>query len=289
MDLKKEYSKLAARLFNTLVDSYVSRFDWVQRDLKRANMPMMMREYLSVCVLTTILLFPVWLVVLFFFFSLFNLPVALLSAFLVALLMTGGTFFVALEYPATKGKERERNIDNNLPFACLYMNTIAGTGAPPDMIFKFLSSFKEYGEVSKEAEKITEDIEVMGEDIEKALRRAARQTPSENFRDLLWSMITTIVQGGDLKALLESKSHTLMDAYRRKLDDFTANVSMYVEIYITVVIVGSIFSIVMMTIMGAISGFGSMRALQTMIVYVALPVASVVFIFMLRFISPLSK
>jgi hypothetical protein len=64
---------------------------------------------------------------------------------------------------------------------------------------------------------------------------------------------------------------------------------MYVEIYITVVIVGSIFSIVMMTIMGAISGFGTLQAFQTLMVYVFLPVASIVFIFLLRLISPLSK
>jgi archaellum biogenesis protein FlaJ (TadC family) len=157
------------------------------------------------------------------------------------------------------------------------------------MIFKFLSEFKEYGEVSVEAGKINEEIEVMGEDIEKALRRAARDTPSENFKDLLWGMITAIVQGGNLKALLETKASQLMNSYRRKLDDFTADVSMYVEIYITVIIVGSIFTIVMMTIMGAISGFGTLKNTQTLVVYVLLPVASIVFIVLLRVMSPLSK
>lgn len=289
MDIKKEYKILAGRLFSGLVDPYLSRFGWVQKGLKRANLNIMLREYLSICVLTTIFLLPVWFIVLFMFFILLGVPAPLLSAALGAILLTGGTFFLSLEYPATKAKERERNIDNNLAFACLYMNTIAGTGAPPHMIFKFLSEFKEYGEVSVEAQKINEDITVMGEDIESALRRAARETPSENFRDLLWGMITTIVQGGDLKALLDAKAHTLMEAYRRKLEEFTGNVSMYVEIYITLVIVGSIFSTVMMTIMGAISGFGTLQAMQTLMVYVFLPVSSIVFIAMLRLISPLSK
>lgn len=289
MDFKKEYKQLAARLFNKLVDPRLAKFDWIKRDLQRANMGLMLREYVSMCVLATILMLPVWFVILFFFFNLLGFPSPILTAIFGALLLTGGTFFLSLEYPATKGRERKRNIENNLPFACLYMNTIAGTGAPPDMVFKLLAEFKEYGEVSVEAQKIVEDIEVMGQDIESALKRAARQTPSENFRDLLWGMITTIVQGGDLKSLLETKAHTLMDAYRRKLDDFTSDVSMYVEVYITLIIVGSIFSIVMMTIMGAISGFGTLRSVQTMVVYVFLPLASVVFIFLLRFISPLTR
>jgi flagellar protein FlaJ len=289
MDLKKEYKQLAARLFNTFVDSYLSKFSWVKKDLRKAGIKIMLREYLSIALLTTILLIPVWFIVIFFFMTLFSIPAPILSTLLLTILLTGGTAFLSLEYPATKAKERARNIDNNLPFACLYMNTIAGTGAAPHLIFKFLSEFKEYGAVSEEAKKINDDIEVMGEDIEKALRRAARETPSENLRDLLWGMITTIVQGGDLKSLLDAKSHHLMEAYRRKLEDFTTNVSMYVEIYITVVIVGSIFSIVMMTIMGAISGFGTLQAFQTLMVYVFLPVASIVFIFLLRLISPLSK
>jgi len=289
MDFKKEYKQVAARIFNKLVDPHLSKFGWIKRDLKRANIRMMLREYLSVCFLTAVLLLPVWFIVVFFFFNLLDLPTPIMSAGFGTLLLTGGTLVAAFEYPATKAKERSRNIDNNLPFACLYMNTIAGTGAPPHMIFSFLSKFKEYGEVSIEAQKIMEDIEVMGEDIERALRRAARETPSENFRDLLWGMITSIVQGGDLKSLLEGKSQHLMDAYRRKLDDFTSDVSMYVEVYITLIIVGSIFSIVMMTIMGAISGFGTLQSVQTLMVYVFLPVASVVFIILLRLISPLSK
>jgi len=289
MDFKKEYKQVAARLFNKIVDPHLSKFGWIKRDLKRANIRIMLREYLSVCILTAVLLLPVWFVVIFFFFNLLNFPTPMMSAGFGTLLLTGCTLVAAFEYPATRAKERSRNIDNNLPFACLYMNTIAGTGAPPHMIFSFLSKFKEYGEVSIEAQKIMEDIEIMGEDIEHALRRAARETPSENFRDLLWGMITSIVQGGDLKSLLEGKSRHLMDSYRRKLDDFTSDVSMYVEVYITLIIVGSIFSVVMMTIMGAISGFGTLQSIQTLMVYVFLPVASIVFIILLRLISPLSK
>jgi|TARA_Y100000310_G_C20614150_1_gene779682 flagellar protein FlaJ len=289
MDYKKEYKRLSARVFNKTVDPYISKFSWVKKDLRKANLGMMLREYLSMCLFTTIILIPVWFLVLFIFFVLLGLPAPLFTSLLGTVLLTGVTFFVCLEYPATKANERQRNMENNLPFACLYMNTIAGTGAPPHMIFRFLGKFKEYGEVSVEARKIMEDIEVMGEDIEHALRRAANETPSESFRDLLWGMVTTIVQGGDLKSLLASKAEHLMDVYRRKLDDYSANVSMYVEIYITVVIVGSIFSIVLMTIMGAISGFGALRAYQMLIVYAGLPLASIIFIALLRFISPLSK
>jgi len=288
-DFKNQYKQIAARLFNKLVEPHLGKFDWVKPEIKKADLNLMLREYISMCLLATLISLPIWLVFTFLLLAIIGFPSPLLSSLLLTFLLTIGTFFLTLEYPTMKARDRSKNIDNNLPFACLYMNTIAGTGAPPDVIFKFLSNFKEYGQVSIEAQKIMEDVEIMGEDIEHALRRAARTTPSENFRDLLWGMITTIVQGGDLKALLESKAQTLMDIYRRKLDDFTTDVSMYVEVYITLVIVGSIFSIVMMTIMGAISGFGTLQAVQTLMVYVFLPVASIIFIFLIRLISPLSR
>ena len=169
------------------------------------------------------------------------------------------------------------------------MNTIAGTGAPPSLIFKLLSEFKEYGEVSIEAGEIAEDIEVMGSDIQVALQRAAERTPSTDFKDLLWSMTTTIVRGGDMRSLLREKSNLLMDAYRRKMEQYTDDLSMYVEIYITLIIVGSIFSIVMLTIMGAISGFGNLKAIQQILVFVFLPIASIMFIALLKFTSPISS
>ena len=128
----------------------------------------------------------------------------------------------------------------------------------------------------------------MGQDVQVALERAAERTPSTDFKDLLWSMTTTIVRGGDMKALLQAKSNLLMDAYRRKMDEYTNDLSMYVEIYITLIIVGSIFSIVMLTIMGAISGFESLKAIQQILVFVFLPVASIAFIVLLKLTSPLS-
>ncbi|HIJ98411.1 TPA: hypothetical protein H1005_00515 [archaeon] len=91
-----------------------------------------------------------------------------------------------------------------------------------------------------------------------------------------------------MKAFLKEKSNLLMEAYRRKMEEYTDDLSMYVEIYITLVIVGSIFSIVMLTIMGAISGFETLKAIQQILVFVFLPMASIAFIALLKFTSPLT-
>ena len=285
-----KYKIVAGNLFKKYVEPQLTHSRNIHQDLRLANIPIMLREYISMVYLSAVLAFVISIPVsiLLAFLILGEILLSLLVGVIAAAIASTATFFLALEYPAMIASDRKRSIDNNLPFATLYMNTIAGTGAPPDLMFKLLSEFKEYGEVSKEAQSIVEDLEVMGQDVQVALERAAERTPSTDFKDLLWSMTTTIVRGGDMKALLQAKSNLLMDAYRRKMDEYTNDLSMYVEIYITLIIVGSIFSIVMLTIMGAISGFESLKAIQQILVFVFLPVASIAFIVLLKLTSPLS-
>jgi hypothetical protein len=62
-----------------------------------------------------------------------------------------------------------------------------------------------------------------------------------------------------------------------------------VEIYLTLIIVGSIFFMVLSTIMSAISASGSIVILQFLIVFAFLPVISIGFVYMLKGASPLAK
>ncbi len=283
--------KISAKLFNKTVEKHLDSFRGIHEDLKMSNMGIMLREYLSICFFTALITafvsFPVSLLI---FMLLGQAPI---FAFLLSLIATAGAttgaFMISLQYPAIKKAQRKKNIDNNLPFATLYMNTIAGTGAPIDTMFRVLSEFEEYGEVSKEAQEIIEDIDVLGQDLEDALKRAAEKSPSENFRDLLWGMVTTIVRGGDLKSLLQDQAEYFMARYRRKMTQYADDLSMYVEIYITLVIVGSIFSLVMLTIMGAISGFQELKFMQQFIVFVFLPLTSIGFLLLLKLTSPFTS
>lgn len=288
MDFLENYKKIAAKLFNDYVEPRLGGYRSTHKDLRLANMNIMLREYVSMCYFTLVLALIAAIPTAFILLVLSgrDVIISIIFAVIIGCSASVGMFFVALKYPATKADERRRSIENNLPFAVLYMNTIAGTGSPPFLIFKLLSDFKEYGEVSVEAQRIVEDVEVMGQDIEVAMQRAADSTPSKQLRELLWGMITTIVRGGDLRTLLKEKASLLMEDYRRKMEEYTDSLSMYVEVYITLVIVGSIFGIVMSTIMGTISGFGGLRATQEFLVYLFLPMASVVFIFLLKLTSP---
>ncbi|MFH1424957.1 MAG: type II secretion system F family protein [archaeon] len=290
MNFFEKYRAISGRFFNSYVEKNLESYKNIHHDLRLANINIMLREYISICYFTLFLVMAVSIPSLLVIFLLMEkgIVLSLLLASGIGLGISFGSFVVALKYPMTKADERKRSIENNLPFAVLYMNTIAGTGSPPYLIFKLLTEFKEYGEVSVEAQRIVEEVEIMGQDIEVAMQRTADETPSKQLRDLLWGMITTIVGGGDLKALLKEEASFLMNDYRRRMEEYTNTLTMYVEVYITLVIVGSIFGLVMSTIMGTISGFAGLRVMQELLVFVFLPIASIVFIMLLKVTSPIS-
>jgi archaellum biogenesis protein FlaJ (TadC family) len=78
-----------------------------------------------------------------------------------------------------------------------------------------------------------------------------------------------------------------MEDYRRRIRKYSQDLSVYVEIYMTLIMTGSIFFIVLSSTMSLISGGLGTAALQTFIVLVLLPLLSLGFILMIKGLSPL--
>ncbi|PSG99588.1 MAG: hypothetical protein BRC28_04005 [Nanohaloarchaea archaeon SW_4_43_9] len=206
----------------------------------------------------------------------------------LSIVLPTGVLVATYLYPAIVIKQRASEIRDSLPFATMYMATLAGTGTSMSEVFRNMAEVKQYGEVSKEAEKISKDVETFGMDMSKALQRAAERTPSENFKDLMWGMNHAMTSGGSMKSFLQERSQTLMKDYQRRIESFSEQLSLLVEMYITVVIVGSIVFTSMSAVM---SSFTSMSGefivlIQILAMFVGLPLVSGMFILMVRGMAP---
>ncbi|MFB6147703.1 MAG: type II secretion system F family protein, partial [Candidatus Nanohaloarchaea archaeon] len=163
-----------------------------------------------------------------------------------------------------------------------------GTGTSMEEIFSVLAEQDEYGEVADEAEKISRDINTFGMDISEALKKAADRTPSSDFKELMWGMNHVITSGGSLRDFLQERAQTLMNDYQRRVEEFADQLGLLVEMYITLVIVGSIIFTSMSAVM---SSFTSMSGnfivtLQMLAIFVVLPLISGMFIILVRGLSP---
>jgi flagellar protein FlaJ len=185
--------------------------------------------------------------------------------------------------------KRKKSIDASLPFGTTYLATIASSGAPPVAMFKILSQFSEYGELSKETGKIYRDVEAFGMDLVSAIRKTASRTPSEELKELLWGLDTVLTSGGNAGNFLHEKSRSFISEYRRRLEQYSRTLSLLIEIYLTIVLVGSIFFIIMTALMSILGGGGtgiSMIFIQFLVIFIVLPFSSIGFIALLKAISP---
>lgn len=284
------FKSLSFRFFKKSLEPFVDYFESLKPDLQKANIPLSLTEYVYVMVFVTTLIFVVEFPLLAFISGFFMSPaMAFFLSFTTTSFFCLVIFFAFYSYPSFISNIRKKKIDSALPFATTYLATIAGSRAPPTTMFKVISQFDEYGEVSKEMKKIYRDVEMFGMDLPAALRKTASRTPSLQLKELLWGLTTVLVEGSDLASYLREKSKGFMSEYRRRLQEFSRTLSLLIQIYLTLIIVGSIFFVIMTAIMsifggGAINLF--LAFLQFVIIFIVLPFVSVGFIILLKAISP---
>ena len=290
MDLWKTLKEVSFKFFGRSLEPFIGYFDSIKPDLLRANIGLSLQEYVYimffVILATFIVEFP--LIVVITSILLQNAIIAFLMSFTMTVLIIIVMFFIFYTYPSMSAGRRKKNIDTSLSFATTYMATIATSGAPPITMFKVMASFKEYGEVSQEMAKIYRDVEAFGMELVAAIRKTASRTPSEELKELLWGLETILTSGGNVGDYLHEKSRLFISEYRRSLEKYSRTLSMLIEVYLTVVLIGSIFFIIMTALMSLIGGSSNLFVmfLQFVVVVIVLPLTSVGFIILVKTISP---
>ncbi len=287
------YTIFCYGLAGSWVEEYLAdTFRDLQVDLRKSMIRMSLIEYLSVALVTSAIIFAIQtpLIALIFTILTNKIMLSILTGFFGGILSAVAIFLLFYIYPPTIVAERKKKIDDTLPFATLYLATMAGTGTPLVIMFRMLSKFREYGEVSREAKRIVDAVEITGAPITSALETVAERTPSDAFRELLWGIRSTVAVGGDLRSYLHERAVGLMQEYRRRLLSFTNQLVTYLEIYINGVIIGSLFFMVLTSILGTMGVSPSTIVLiHLLLIFILLPMASIGFIIMIKGIQPTTE
>ena len=282
--------RMAMRLFGGMVGPYVNYFGGLNSNLKKGMFRSTVQEYLSYLLFFSMLAFLVSVVTGSLLISvslaysgggaaIYSYTLAIISSFIIS----GAVFAAGYYYPTMKANNLKTQIDRGLPFAVFYMATTASSGIHPLDVFRALSMRR--GVIGREASKIYSYVKTLGMNLNDAMAKVANNTPSPSFADLLWGMISVITTGGSLEDYLNNKTRTFMNQYRRSLNDYAKQIALYTEIYITLVMVGSLFFIVLTAIMSPLGGMDILM-LQTFVVFILTPLVSVGFIILLKGTSP---
>ncbi|MFB6200340.1 MAG: type II secretion system F family protein [Candidatus Nanohaloarchaea archaeon] len=282
------YADFCYNQVGSYILDYVPYFEELRPRLSKAGINVTLPEYVSVIAFTSIAAAIFSLVVLTSVFTATSGLSGLILGIALTIVNTSLTAAGVYLYPSIMIKQRAEKIRDTLPFATMYMSTLAGTGTSIAEIFEIMSDVEEYGEVSKEAEKINRDIQTFGMDSSEALKKAATRTPSEDFKELLWGLNHAMTSGGSIREFLKQRAESLMNDYERRIENYAEQLSMLVEMYITVVIVGSIIFTSISVVMSSFTSMSGSQIvlIQVLSIFLGLPVISGMFILLVRGISP---
>ncbi len=288
------YGKYANRFFENYslkVSKNYPQFDNnLSHNLRAADIKVLSKTYISMMFLSSLIGFFIS-----FLFAVFLIdtiiPFRIVFGFLIAIMFAVGVFIFMYVYPSIVASSRKRHIRDDLPFVVLHMAAVAGSGAQPISMFNLILSSREYSGVEGEIKKIVNYVNLFGYNLTTALRAVSITTPSEDFRDLLNGLVSSIESGGELKAFLTSKADETMTNYRLERRKYVETLETYSDIYTSVLIAAPLLFFITLAI---IRMFGtdfmgmSISTIAMIGTYGLIPALNVGFLLFLNMVQPSS-
>ncbi len=263
----------------------------LREEIVKSNLSILFELYVGRMIFLGILTFLVTFSFMFATFLFIGAPVLLA---LVGGLITGfATSFIVLtiyhSYPFHLLTSKKNSIEGNLPFAINHMAAISASGVPPFVTFKLLTNIPEYGEVANESKRIVRNVEAFGMDVVSAMRNVAERTPSAEFRQMIFGIISTIETGGDLRKFLDNSAKEALFNYRLKREKYMQTLSTYADFYTAVLIAAPLFFVSVLSVMSLVGGsvFGlSIPDAMRIGVYAMIPLMNIMFIMFIHYTQP---
>lgn len=216
----------------------------------------------------------------------FKLIIGTIIVFTLSILIFGGvTYAIFLIYPGVMAGERKRNIDATLPYAINYVTAMSTAGITPAEVFRLLGQSRIYGESAVEARYISREIDIFGKDLLDALRIGGIYTPSSRMRDFLQGANASISSGSNLTEYFRQKSEQYTRENRLEQKTFLETLGLISESYVTALVAGTLFLIILQSIMSTISGETDPLFLYA-VIYGIIPLGSIMFIIMISSMTP---
>jgi flagellar protein FlaJ len=254
--------------------------------LQKAGIKISLQAYASLMILIATLSFVSTFAVTLAVAGLLGVPIlfTLLYAFAVALLSGVGSFGLMYGVPGFLATNRSKRMDLELPFVASHLSILATAGLPPARMFKLLEDSTTTPQVASEANEVTRDIEVLGEDVITALEAERVRSPSKTFGEILEGFVASIRSGGSLVSYLQDATRVVMDMRRVAAKQLVEGLATFAEVYVTLMVVFPLLVIVMFSVMaiigGGLSGF-STTMMMNLTTYMIIPFCGIAVIVLL--------
>jgi flagellar protein FlaJ len=203
-----------------------------------------------------------------------------------SLLVFGGlTYLAFILYPGLEAGNRRRNIDASLPYAINYITSMSTAGITPAEVFRLLGSSTIYGQSAVEARYIAREIDIFGRDLIDALRLVSATTPSRRMKEFLQGTMASVASGGNITEYFRTKAEQYALENRQTQKMFLETLALVSESYVTAMVAGTLFLIILQSIMSVLSGDNQPMFLYA-VIYIMIPLGSIMFVIMISSMTP---
>ena len=279
------YVKFSNKFFREFSEKLVPQFDSLSKDLKKANIGLLLSSYLSMTVMSMTIAFIAGFLIfgILLIFSLSNW-----MYFTLPLGLSGLALAVFYLYPASEASSVQKRISQEMPFATIHMAAIANSNIEPVKIFKIIASSEEYPNIGKEIRKMIVQIDIYGYDLVTSLKNVAGRTSNKKLSELFSGLATNISTGGALKNYLEKKSENFLVDYRLERQQYTELAGTFMDVYISILIAAPLVLMMMFIVMN-VAGLGmgglSITTLLMLSIF-GIAVVNVIFLVVLNIKQP---
>ncbi len=222
----------------------------------------------------------------FYVLNAYKLLIGTVVITLLSLLIFGGiTYLIFLLYPGIRAGERRRNIDATLPYAINYVTAMSSAGITPDEVFRLLGESRIYGESAVEARYVARETDFFGKDLLDALRSVSQATPSERMREFLQGAVASISSGSNLTEYFRTKARQYTLENNQQQKTFLETLGLIAESYVTAMVAGMLFLIILQSVMTILSGDANPFFLY-IIIYLIVPFGSIMFVILISSMTP---
>jgi flagellar protein FlaJ len=218
--------------------------------------------------------------------SAYSLVIGTIFITIFSLLVFGGlTYLAFILYPGLEAGNRRRNIDASLPYAINYITSMSTAGITPAEVFRLLGSSTIYGQSAVEARYISREIDIFGRDLIDALRLVSASTPSRRMKEFLQGTMASVSSGGNITDYFRTKAEQYSLENRQTQKMFLETLGLVSESYVTAMVAGTLFLIILQSIMSVLSGDNRPMFLYA-VIYVMIPLGSIMFVIMISSMTP---
>ena len=285
--IKDVYSRSALEKFAyDRISPLLPNFPRYKEAFEQAGLSIIYESYISTAILLSIIAMGPTAVVSLLVLS-FILHITTLVAIVESIGLGAATFVLSLAlwivYPLQRRRSFKAKLESQLPYSFGILGVLSAGGINIERMFERIAVSESNPILASLARRFIRNIKIFGLDTETALREVARHSPSASFAKMLDSIAVAFKTTGSVHDLIMFESTRLLSEKSDKLKKKIGDLAIMAELYITLVVVGPIIFIVMLSILQLLPYSGSLPSIPIInaLVFIGIPVISIGFALML--------